>query len=138
MTGKQEKIDKLVYVQLPEAISSGLTAVVNWTKAYAQAEGSGIDHHRLDAFNQLRDAGFSSHEHTGDQFIKGNKYSMGRYIVGQIMSLLEEDSPLPNACSFFPDQYNEMPGEPVPPEGVKVPGPRNIPVMRPLKLKFGP
>jgi len=134
MSSGQSKIDGLVK-KLPAAIDSGLTAVVNWTKAYADAETNQADCRAREVCETLKAAGYAAHEHTGDQFIKGDKYSMGRFIVGQLIGCLEDDGSLPNACSFFPDQYNDMPGEPVAPPP-KVPQP--ISVMRPIRLKFAP
>lgn len=132
----QKKIDKLVE-QLPGAIESGLTAVINWIKAYAEVETTQADCHRLQVCQLLKDADYVTNDYSGDKFVENNKFVMGRYIVGQVLTYLEKDSGLPNAAQFFPDRYNAMPGNPVVPPGA-VPKKRGpITVMRPLRLKPG-
>jgi hypothetical protein len=133
MSDKQKKMDKILARQ-QGALETGLTDTINWIKEYASAANGGVNNQSQQVVDTFSKAGYAAGEHSGENLIQDSKYSMGRYIVGQVMACLIKRQCLPNAAQFMPDRYNEMPGEPVEPAAPS----NTIAVMRPIKLKIAP
>jgi hypothetical protein len=106
---RQDRINDLVDNRLPETVNRGLAATVKWIGEYAEAtENRGIDNKKQKVIDTLTTAGYKPGEFVGDQRGNADMQIKGRYIVGQVLSCLNGDMPLPQVTAAICNNYLKM------------------------------